>query len=176
MAKMAMKINVVDHLLKDRVGSREVEAEDVTSVVLPTFEHPTTAIDTSGIAMGMDVPDMTHYNAAEYSVAHNNGNNCNYLSEPDLHEQEFRTVRQKYTTAKTKIEYESVKYRLTGLHKSTEKGTIETGNPWGSTDKYSLVRYEEIVDGKQTMLVDAPNNIVRINGKDYADDVQKLLR
>ena len=67
-------------------------------------------------------------------------------------------------------------YRLTGIHKSTEKGTIESGNPWGSTDKYSLVRYEEIVDGTQTMLVDGPNNIIKINGKDYAGDVQKLLR
>lgn len=172
MAKKAMKINVVDHLLKD--GSREVE--DVTSVVLPVFEHPTTPIDTNGIALAMDVPDMTRFNAAEYSVAHNNGTNCQYLNTPGLHTQEFRAVRQKYTTSKTKIEYEQVKYRLTGMHKSTEKGTIETGNPWGSTDKYSLVRYEEIVAGKQTMLVDGPNNIVKINGRDYADDVKRLLK
>lgn len=172
MAKKSMKINVVDHLLLD--NNREVE--DVTSVVLPMLEHPTTAIDTSGIALAMDIPDMTKFNAAEYSIAHNNGTNSQYLAQPGLHTDEFRTVRQKYTTSKTKIEYESVKYRLTGIHKSTEKGTIETGNPWGSTDKYSLLRYEEIVDGKQTMLVDGPNNIIKINGKDYAGDVQKLLK
>ena len=172
MAKKAMKINVVDHLLKD--GNRE--CEDVTSVALPVFEHPTTSIDTNGIALAMDVPDMTRFNAAEYTINHNNGTNCEYLSTPGLHNQEFRTVRQKYTTSKTKIEYESVKYRLTGMFKSREEGTIETGNPWGSVEKYSLVRFEEIVNGKQTRLIDGPNNIVKINGKDYADDVQRLLK
>lgn len=172
MAKKSMKINVVDHLLTDN----DVEVEDITSVVLPVLEHPTTAIETNGVALAMDVPDMTRFNAAEYSIAHNNGTNCKSLSTPGLHKNEFRTVRQKYTTSDTSIGYESVKYRLTGMHKSTEKGTIETGNPWGSTDKYSLVRYEEIVDGTQTMLVDGPNNIIKINGKDYAGDVQKLLK
>lgn len=172
MAKKNMRLNVVDHRLLD--NGRDVE--DVTSVVLPVLEHPTTAIDTNGITIAMDVPDTTRYNAAEYSVAHNNGTNCNLLATPEVHTHEFRTVRQKYTTSKSKIEFESVKYRLTGMHKSTEKGTIENGNPWGSTDKYSLMRYEEIVDGVQTMLIDGPNNINRINGIDYADDVQKLLK
>lgn len=171
MAKKNIKINVVDHKLLD--SSKEVE--DVTSVVLPSFEHPTTTIETAGLALNMDIPDMTKFNAAEYSVAHNNGNNCKFLATPGVHTQEFRTVRQKYTVSKTNIDMESVKFRLTGLHKSTEKGTIETGNPWGSTDKYSLVRYEEIVDGVTTMLIDGPANIVRINGKDYAGSVQALL-
>ena len=172
MSKKNMKINVVDHLLIDN----GYEVEDVTSVVLPTLEHPTTPIDTSGIALAIDIPDMTRFNAAEYSIAHNNGNNTRLLATPGIHTDEFRTVRQAYTISKTKIEYESVKYRLTGVHKSTEKGTIETGNPWGSTDKYSMVRYEEIVNGEQTVLIDGPNNIVKINGKDYAGDVQALLK
>ena len=172
MAKKNIKINVVDHLLIDNMR----EVEDVTSVVLPTLEHPTTSIDTSGIALAMDVPDMTKFNAAEYSIAHNNGNNTEYLATPGLHTDEFRVVRQKYSRAKNNVEYESVKYRLTGMYKSTEKGTIETGNPLGSTDKYSLTRYEEIVDGKQTMLIDGPNNIIRIMGVDYSDDIQKLLK
>lgn len=172
MAKKSIKINVVDHLLID--NGREIE--DVTSVVLPTFEHPTTSIDVNGIALAMDVPDTTKFNAAEYSVAHNNGTNGQYLATPGLHTCEFRTVRQKYTVSKTNIEFESVKYRLTGMHKSTEKGTIETGNPWGSTDKYSLVRYEEIVDGVQTVLIDGPNNTNKFNGKDYSGDVSSLLK
>ena len=167
-----IKINVVDHkLLHDK---REVE--DVTSVTLPSFEHPTTEVNVNGLALTMEIPDMTKFNAAEYSIAHNNGTNSQYLNIPGLHTDEFRTVRQKYTTSKTQIGYESVKYRLTGMHKSTEKGQIETGNPWGSTETFALVRYEEIVDGKQTMLVDGPNNIIKVNGKDYSGDVQKLLK
>ena len=167
-----IKINVVDHLLKD--GDNTVE--DVTQVVLPTFEHPTTNVDVSGMSMAIDVPDMTRYSASEYSIAHNNGTNSGLLVTPGKHVQEFRTVRQKYTVSATEIQYESVKYRLTGLHKSTEKGTIETGNPWGSTEKYSLIRYEEIVDGKTTMVIDGPGNINKIGETDYAGDIANLLR
>lgn len=172
MAKKSMKINVVDHLLLD--GGKEVE--DITQVGLPTFEHPTTDVNTSGIAIAMSIPDTTKFNAATYTVAHNNGNNNILLQTPGLHEQEFRTVRQKYTVSKTEIEYESVKYRVTGMHQSTEKGTIESGNPYGSTETYGLVRYEEIVNGKTVMLIDGPKNIIRVNGKDYSGDVEKLLR
>lgn len=171
MAKKSIKINVIDHRMLD--GGKDVE--DVTSVVLPNLENPTTEINTSGLALNLEIPDTTKFNAAEYSIAHNNGNNCNLLQTPGLHTQEFRTVRQKYSVGKTAIEKESVKYRLTGMHKSTETGTIETGNPWGSTEKYSLVRYEEIVGGKTVKLVDGPNNIIKINGKDFSGDVQKLL-
>lgn len=168
----SIKMNVTDHLLMDN----NRECEDVTQVVLPSFEHPTTTVNTSGMTMAIDVPDQTKYNAAEFSVAHNNGINCEYLCTPGKHVMEFRTVRQKYTTSKTDIGLESVKFRVTGLHKSTEKGTIETGNPWGSTEKYSVIRYEEIVNGKTTVLIDGPGSRNQINGIDYADDVQKLLK
>jgi len=167
-----IKINVTDHLLKDNGR----ECEDITKVDLPTFEHPTTSVNTSGMTMALDIPDMTKFNATEFAIAHNNGTNSEYLCTPGKHAVEFRTVRQKYTSSKTEITHESVKYRLTGLHKSTEKGTVEMGNPWGSTDKFSLVRYEEIVDGKTRMLIDGPANIIIINGKNYSNDIQKLLR
>ena len=161
----------------ERAEAERAEGEQKMRDELETLRKEKRVSDYTGkcLALNMDIPDMTKFNAAEYSVAHNNGNNCKFLATPGVHTQEFRTVRQKYTVSKTNIDMESVKFRLTGLHKSTEKGTIETGNPWGSTDKYSLVRYEEIVDGVTTMLIDGPANIVRINGKDYAGSVQALL-
>ena len=65
---------------------------------------------------------------------------------------------------------------VTGIHKSTEKGNIETNNPYGSTDKFSVTRYEEIVDGKQTVLVDAMAGILKFNGVSYSDPVENLLK
>lgn len=166
-----VKINVEEHRLIDNKAT----LEDVTQVVLPTLEHPTTSIaNVSGMIMDIDMPNSIHLNAAEFSVVHNNGANCEKLQKPGKHEMEFRTVRQKYVTSSADVKHESVKYRLTGQHKSTEKGTIEKGNPWGSTEKYSLVRYEEIVDGKQTVLVDI-SGTYKVNGKDYSSDIQSML-
>jgi len=69
-----------------------------------------------------------------------------------------------------------VKFRATVLRKSTEKGTIETGNPYGSTEKFSVLRYEEIVDGETVMLIDAMAGIIMVNGVNYTDPVENLLK
>lgn len=161
------------------VGFRVIDdnrvTEDVTSIDLPTVAHSTTTIKAAGMVADVDMPNTTHFNAMEFSVAHNNGVNCKYLSKPGKHFIEARTVRQRYTVAKGDIEYESVKYRITGVHKETAKGSIEMGNPYGSTDKFSVLRYEEVIDGVAVTIVDAMAGIIRYNGKDYASVIESML-
>lgn len=164
--------NVEDHRLLD--GGQIVE--DVTKVGLPTIKHSTTSIKAAGMTVDVDMPDVTHLEAMDYSITHNNGVNCARLSSPGKHTQEFRTVRQRYNVAKGEIEHESVKFRLTGVYVSTEKGDIETGNPYGSTEKYSLLRYEEYVNGVKTTVIDAMAGIIEKNGKSYTDTVRNMLK
>ncbi len=164
--------NVVDHRLID--GGEDVE--DITSVTLPNLEHSTAEINVAGMAAAVEVPDVTHYNAMEFSVAHNNGVNGSLLGTPGKHQMEFRLARQLYNVAKTDMGYESVKYRVTGLHKTRQFGTVERGNPTGYTDVYSVIRFEEEVAGKIVTLVDAASGIVKINGRDYTSPVQDLLK
>ena len=167
-----IKVNVEDHKLID---SGRV-CEDVTEVALPDLEHITIAIENiSGLAGNLDLPLPSKLQASEYTINHNNGTNCERLCDPVMHEQEFRTVRQVLDTAKAAIRYESVKYRLRGMPKAATGGSITKGNPWGGSERYSLLRYEEIVNGKQTKLLDWLANKVVINGKDYSLDVSKLL-
>lgn len=163
--------NVEDHRLLDN-GS---VCEDVTKVGLPTLEHPTDEIKASGMVMDIDMPNTTHLNAAEFTVYHNNGVNCKNLASPGKHSIEFRTVRQRYDVAGGAIGHESVKFRVIGVHKSTEKGDIETGSPYGSTEKYSLLRYEEEINGEVTTLVDAMAGVLKFNGVDYNSEVQSML-
>ena len=163
--------NVADHRMLD--NQRVVE--DVTSVSLPTIEHPTISISSAGMAMDVDMPNMTHMNAMEFGISHNNGVNCAQLASPGKHSLEFRVARQRYNVPLGEIEHESVKFRIIGVHKSTEKGNIETGNPFGSTDKYSVLRYEEEIDGEVTTLIDAMAGIIKFNGEDYTNQVESLL-
>lgn len=150
--------------------------EDITSVSLPTISHTTSTIKAAGMAMDVDVPDTTHLDAAEISIAHNNGYNCPLLKTPGKHSLEARVVRQRYNVQAGAIEHEQLKFRATVLHKSTEGGTIETGNPYGSTEKYSVLRYEEIVNGETVMLIDAMAGIIKVNGKSFTDEVENLLK
>jgi P2 family phage contractile tail tube protein len=164
--------NVEGHRLLD---NKRV-CEDVTKIGLPTIKHSTTTINASGMAMDVDMPNTTHIEAMEFTITHNNGTNCQYLANPGKHSIEARTVRQRYNVAKGVIEHEKVKFRITGVHTETQKGDIETGSPFGSTDKYSVLRYEEEVNGKVVTIVDAMAGIIKYNGTNYTDAVEKLLK
>lgn len=163
--------NVEDHRLID--NGRMVE--DVTSVGLPTVEHPTVDIDAAGMAGVVSMPNSVKVNAMEFTVNHNNGENCQRLCDAGKHVIEFRLVRQRYNVPKGEIEHESVKYRVTGVHKSTEDGTAQAGNPLGSSDKFSVLRYEKIINGETITLVDVMTGTLKINGEDITDVVQSML-
>ena len=149
--------------------------EDVTTVGLPTIEHPTTSVKAAGMVMDVDIPNIYHFNAMEFEISHNNGTNCNLLAAPGNHSLEFRVARDVYDSTKGETDLELVKVRVRGAHKSTEKGDIETGNPYGSTEKYSVLRYEEEIKGTVVTLIDSMAGIIRINGKDYSSKLKSLL-
>lgn len=164
--------NVVGH----RVVDNERVAEDITSVTLPDVKHPTTPVDAEGMAMSVDMPNIAKLEAMELSIAHNNGINCRYLSNPGKHFLEIRVARQKYTVAAGELGHESMKFRITGIHKGTTKGNIETGNPYGSTEQYAVMRYEEEIDGEIVTIVDAAAGIIKFNGEDVLSPIESLLR
>ena len=166
--------NVEDHRLIHGEKTKKV-VEDVTKVGLPTLKNKTINVDVAGMVMAVDIPDMSHFEAADFTIVHNNGVNCKLISHPGKHVFEFRTVRQKYNVEKAVITHESVKFRLVGSHVETQKGDIENGSPYGSTEKYSLVRYEEEINGKVITVIDAMAGAIRYNGKSYTDDIQNLL-
>ena len=163
--------NVVDHRLLDN-GS---VVEDVTSVALPSIEHPTTSIKSTGMVGDVDMPNTARVNAMELTINHNKGVNHHLLTSPGKHNIELRLARQVYDTPRGEITPESVKYRFVCVHKKTDKGNVENDNPMATVDTFSVLRFEEIVNGSTTVLIDVMAGILKFNGKDYASEIQKLL-
>ena len=167
-----VKINVVGHRLID--NGRIVE--DITKVDLPSVEHYTTEISKiSGMVMDVNMPSPYRLKAMEFGIAHNNGNHCSQLSDPGRHQFEFRIVRQDYINSEGAARNESVKYRLLCNHVSTEDGSVEMDNPLGSTEKYSVLRFEKEIDGEIVTCIDALGGTLKWNGVEYRDDVESLL-
>lgn len=164
--------NVVKHRLLDN----KKEIEDVTKVGLPTLAHPTTTVKSSGMVADVDMPDTTHLDAMELTVYHNNGVNCRYLSNPGKHNFDMRVARQQYNVPKGELGAEPFKVRVIGVHTKTEKGDIESGNPIGYTERYSVLRYEEEQNGEIVTVIDAMAGILKWNGKDYVSDIDNLLK
>lgn len=163
--------NVVDHRLLDNGAV----VEDVTSVALPTIEHPTTTIKSTGMVGDVDMPNMSRVNAMELTINHNKGINSQLLTAPGKHNIELRLARQVYDTPRGEITPESVKYRFIAVHKKTDKGSVENDNPMSTTDTFSVLRLEEIVGGNTTVLIDVMSGILQFNGKDYASEIENLL-
>ena len=173
MAKGRTKIynNVVEHRLlwdAERV-------EDITRITLPTLEHPTDTYSGEGLTADLDIPNESKVNAMEMSVAHNNGVNCNHLKQPGIHSIEVRIARQMLNTTNRQLGYESDKYRMEVEHKSTEEGTIERGNPLGSTEKFTVWSYQKVVDGNIVDHVDATSGILIKDGVDCTTDISAVL-
>ena len=150
--------------------------EDVTSVELPAIEHVTSDIDAAGMTGVVSMPNQAKVAAMSFAVSHNNGTNCNRLVDSGTHKMEFRLVRQRYNVPKGRIEHESVKYRVTGVYVSTDAGSAERDNPLGSTENFSVLRDEKIMNGQTVELVDVMAGIIRKNGADTTDEVQALLK
>lgn len=163
--------NVVDHRLID--NGRVVE--DVTSVALPTIEHPTTEIKSTGMVGNVDMPNINRVNAMELTINHNKGVNSQYLTTPGKHTIELRLARQVYDTPRGEITPEGAKYRMICVHKKTDKGQVENDNPMSTTDTFSVLRFEEIVGGNTVTLIDLMSGVLKFNGKDYASEIQNLL-
>lgn len=164
--------NVIDHRLLDNGNV----VEDITSVGLPSIEHPTTTIKSTGMVGDVDMPNTARVNAMELTINHNKGVNHHLLTTPGKHNIELRLARQVYDTPRGEISPESVKYRFVAVHKKTDKGNVENDNPMATTDTYSVLRMEEIVGGNTVTLIDVMAGILKFNGKDYASEVQNMLK
>lgn len=158
-----------------RVIDNDSVIEDVQSMELPEIAFTTTEVDSSGMVAAVDIPSMTHVDAMEYSIEHNNGLNCHLLSSPGKHHTELRIARQAYNVNKGEMELESIKHRMTGVLKSSKGGSVEQKNPLGNTETYSVLRYEKEVNGEIVTIVDATAGILKINGKDYTSELESLL-
>ncbi len=170
-----MQKQIVSIIEDFRVFDGTVLVEDVQSCTLPKITNPVTTISGSGMAGNIDMPDSSRVSSMAYSLAHNNGLNCGMLCRPGVHDNEFRTSVQVYDKEKGTMVRKSVKHRLRGFFAGEEKGTIQRGNPLGSTVNFNCIRYEREEDGVITQRIDIPAGIIEYGGVSYTSETQNLL-
>lgn len=171
---MAGQVSIYGNVERFRVVANGQEVEDVTSISLPTLEHPTTSVSTSGMAGELSIPDAAFINSMTLSITHNKGRNSEQL-QASRASIIVSLARQKYDSAGQQMGFVNITYKCIGLHVKTDEGKAETKNPLSVTDDFSLTRYEEKVEGQERVLIDIPAGIIRINGQEFTSDVEKAL-
>lgn len=170
-----MPKKVHNKVVGQKLVDGNLEIEDVTSVTLPDVIFTADEFDVSGMSAAIEMIDPSHVDAMTFSVNHNNGLNCQTLNDPKKHKFEFRTVQQVLNTALGSVEHQSVKYRVEGMPKKISDGSVEKGNPMGTSIEYTVMRYEKEVAGKVVTLIDALAGKVKINNVDYTSKINSLL-
>lgn len=152
-------------------GSEEV---NVTSVTIPDVEIPTQEIKGAGILGSYNLPMPGQVNAMSTSITVRaaGANKKHFISsEVDLEIRFATNCRANDGTlfiAGTKIFMKGLLTKISG-------GKGEVGSTRDETFEYSVVRYREIVDGIETLLVDQVAGVFRVGGKDLLADVRKAL-
>lgn len=96
------------------------------------------------------------------------------LIRPEKNTLEFRWV-QTVTDAAGVTKEVGCKAFVTGVPNKIPGISLEIGSASESEVTYMTTRYALYVDGKEVLLVDRLSGILRVNGKDYAKNLNSLL-
>ena len=64
---------------------------------------------------------------------------------------------------------------IKGIAKNIPGGDLEIGSTYEGAITIAVLRYQLYVDGKEVVLIDKLKGILKINGKDYAKEINNLL-
>ncbi len=87
---------------------------------------------------------------------------------------EYRFVKNALNTSGD-TELKAYKAFLKGIPSNIPGGGIEPGSSWSGDVTFEITRYQLYCDGVEKILIDKLKGICKINGKDYAKDIQSYL-
>ncbi|MGJ4851442.1 phage major tail tube protein [Bacillota bacterium Meth-B3] len=152
-----------------------VEIKGYVSADLPEFSNATTEVRGAGVMGTLDVPSTAQIESAELTLNYQGiGSGRAHLMRPGKHSIELRTVQDVFD-GEGGVQPQSVKIFITCFLKSTGGGSLENASAVEGSATYEVARYEEYVDGVETVLIDKNNFIYRINGVDSGKPVRGFL-
>jgi len=147
-----------------------VVAEDVV-ITLPDVDFVTSEVKALG-TLNVPTPLTNPLEPAITSVGIDNGLfNMLGLGSKTY---EFRFVKNVLTTSGD-TEVQGYKAFIKGIPFNIPGGSVEPGASWSGDVKISATRYQLFVDGVEKILIDKLKNTCKINGTDYAKEMNSLL-
>lgn len=168
---MVIAGNVIAHkLLVDAV-----EISDQVSCQLPSIEKPTSEIKGAGILGSIDMPITGQVSSMVFSISSRSINgDATELAKPGVQKIELRFIRDVMQADGSMIPASS-KVFISGVNKKFDPGKIENGATMDGSIEFEVLRYRQVIDGKETLLIDKLNNIYKINGVDYMEKIRAAL-
>ena len=168
---MIISGNVIAHkLLADGV-----EIDDNVSCQLPSIEVQTGEIKGAGILGSIDMPVTGQIGSMTFTVNMRSINkNAANLAKPGVQNIELRFARDTVSADGQTIP-EGAKIFISGINKKYDPGKVEPPTTMDGSIDYEVIRYRQVINGVETLLIDKRNYIYKINGVDYMQKVRQAL-
>lgn len=151
------------------------EIADNVSCQLPSIEVQTTEVKGAGIMGTIDMPSTGQIGSMTFTITQRSiGRNAMKLATPGIHTIELRFV-QDVTMPDGQVIKEGTKVFLTCFNKKLDPGKVEPQATREGSAEFEVLRYRQVVDGTEVLLVDKRNYIYKINGVDYMEKVRAAL-
>jgi hypothetical protein len=151
------------------------EIDDNVSCQLPSIEMQTNEIKGAGILGAIDMPMTGQLNSMTFSIsARSVSKNNSNLAKPGMQSLELRYVKDVVTAKGTKIP-EGTKIYISGINKRFDPGKVEIGAGMDGSIDFEVIRYRQVIDGVEVLLIDKRNFIFKVNGVDYMKKVRTAL-
>lgn len=144
-----------------------VDIEDNVSCQLPSIEIATSELKGAGLLGSIDMPMTGQVNSMTFSISQRSINKKGAaLAKPGVQNIELRFVRD-VVNASGQTVPEGTKIFISGINKKYDPGKVETGASMEGSIDYEVLRYRQVINGIETLLIDKRNSIYKVNGIDY---------
>ncbi|WP_050754222.1 phage major tail tube protein [Desulfitobacterium hafniense] len=168
---MIISGNVIAHkVLRD-----SAEIDDNVSVQLPSIDPITGELKGAGIMGTIDMPVSGQIGSMTTTINMRSVNkNAAELARPGLHNIELRFV-QDVVNASGQLIPQGTKIYITGVTKKYDPGKIEPPTTMDGSVELETLRYRQVIDGIEVLLIDKRNYIYKVNGVDYMQSIRSAL-
>jgi uncharacterized protein len=168
---MIVSGNVIAHkLLRDGV-----EIDDNVSCQLPSLDALTGEVKGAGLMGPIDMPVTGQLGSMVFTVNMRSVNkNAVELARPGIQNLELRFARDVINANGQKIP-EGTKIFISGMNKKYDPGKVEGAATMDGSAEFEVIRYRQIINGEETLLIDKKNFIYKVNGIDYMAAIKAAL-
>lgn len=151
------------------------EVYDNVSCQLPSIEKATAEMKGAGIMGTIDMPMTGQFNSMVFTINTRSINkNSAELIKPGPQRLELRFLRDVMLPDGSMIP-QGTKIFITGVNKKYDPGKVELATTMDGSIEYEVLRYRQVVDGRETLLIDKLANVFKVNGTDYMRQIRAAL-
>ena len=167
---------VIQYAIYDRTGGKPEFICDTSSVKRPSLEPMTETMKGAGIMGEIDLPTITQIGALEYEISFKRVNKkaVSMFGQETQH-LELRWVTDVLDTTNAKIGTCANKDIIKAIPKKLDLGSVEGNAANEGTVTLEILYFKHIQDGETLIEIDKLNNVLIINGKDYAKEIREAL-